>query len=182
MPTLTKPKTEVTDLLADTARRFHAPLVEAGVTVGLLAAWPNEGEDCAVKLHGYPCAAVVKVTPYRQRVQGIEDAVITVDGELWQVMKEAERVALLDHELQHLEVALDRDGRLKRDDWGRPKLKVRLHDWELGGFADVAVRHGAAAQEVRGFRDAHTRYHQAIFSWSDDAAAPDGFSPTARVV
>lgn len=170
MPTLTRPKADVFELLADVMARFHGPLERFGVTVGLLAAWPNEGEGNTLKLHGYPCAAVVKVTPYRQRVQGIEDAVITLDGPTWNTLSEPERTALLDHELQHLEVSLDNEGNPRSDDHGRPKLKVRLHDWQLGGFDAIAARHKAAALEVQAFRQARDRHYQSVFAWGDDSA------------
>lgn len=168
MPTLTKPKPDVDNLLAHVMSKFHGVLDAAGVTVGLLRATPNETEDHAVKLHGYACAAVVKITPYEKRVMGLPDAVITFDGVAWEGFSPAERIALFDHELNHLELRFDKEGTLKTDDCGRPKLKMRLHDWELGGFAVVADRHKGAALEVQGFRAAHAAYYQQIFAWGDD--------------
>lgn len=35
------------------------------------------------------------------------------------------------------------------DDVGRPKLKIVLHDWQLGGFYSVAERHPGVAHEAR---------------------------------
>jgi hypothetical protein len=170
MPTLTAPKPDAFDLLRKVRSKYHGRLDENEVTVGLLRAWPNETEENAVKLHGYPCAAVVKITPYAQRVLGIPDAVITLDGRAWDRFSEKERVALLDHELEHLELAVDSEGNLKSDDHGRPKLRMKLHDWELGGFAAVAGRHGTAALEVQSFRNAHEAFYQEVFSWGDDQA------------
>lgn len=158
------------DLLADTIARYHAELAENGVTVGVLVAHPGDDGEPPVKLHGYPCAAVIKITPYKQRVQGIEDAVITLSGPHWRGLDEAGRVALLDHELEHLELSRDREGNVRSDDQGRPKLKLRLHDWQLGGFESIAKRHGPAAPEVTAYRAAHERYYQCLFAWSDDMA------------
>lgn len=171
MANLAKASPEMRSKLDDVMRRFHGPLVDHEVTVGLLVAWPAEGGDgVAVKLHGYPCAAVVKITPYRQRVQGIEDVVITLDGALWAEMSDAERTALLDHELYHLDLARDKDGQVKADDAGRPKLKMRLHDWQLGGFEAIGRRHRDAALEVQAFKEAQKTYSQALFAWGDDMA------------
>jgi len=171
MPQLGKAPSEARAKLDDVMKRFHGPLVDAEVTVGLLFAWQSEGGDMApVKLHGYPCAAVVRITPYRQRVQGIEDAVITVDGALWSQMPDVERTALLDHELYHLELARDKDDQIKSDDAGRPKLKMRLHDWQLGGFEAIARRHRDAALEVQAFKATQKTYSQALFAWGDDMA------------
>lgn len=171
MPTTySKAKPPILDLLADAIARYHGPLKEAEVTVGVLCAWPGPDDEHPVKLHGYPCLATIRVTPYRQRVHGIEDAVITLDGPAWAQKTEAEQLAILDHELQHLELVRDRDGILKADDQGRPKLKLRLHDWQLGGFEVIAQRHGQAAAEVQAFRAERDQYYQSVFAWSDDMA------------
>jgi hypothetical protein len=34
------------------------------------------------------------------------------------------------------------------DDLGRPKLEIRPHDFQIGGFRSIAVRHGDNALEV----------------------------------
>lgn len=168
--TYTKAPESVGDLLSDVLVRYHGELVEHEVTVGVLVAHSGEDRKPPVKLHGYPCAATIRVTPYKQRVQGIEDALITLNGALWAAFTEAERAALLDHELEHLELVRDREGQVKADDQGRPKLKLRLHDWQLGGFESIAKRHGPAAPEVTAYRAAHERYYQCLFAWSDDMA------------
>ena len=181
MPTLIPAKRDVLDLLAQTIHHYHSDLESAEVTVGVLVAWPKRaGDEFPVKLHGYPCQAVVKITPYRARVQGVQDAVITIDGPNWERLDEGERIALLDHELTHLELVRDDEGNVKGDDHGRPKLTCRLHDWELGGFAAVAKRHGNAAPEVKSWREAHTAYHQAVFAWGDDNAPQDSV-PTLEI-
>ena len=36
---------------------------------------------------------------------------------------------------------------LKRDDLGRPILQLRMHDFEVGWFKEIAARHGEASQE-----------------------------------
>lgn len=175
MATLTIPRSDVSDLVTQVMAEYHADLDNAGVTVGLLAQWPSEGETDAddpggscLKLHGYPCAAVVKITPYRQRVQGVADAVITLDGGTWKGLARAEKVALIDHELTHLELARDEDGHVKTDDAGRPKLKMRLHDVQAGWFVDIARRHGAASFEVKQARETYEAYRQQFFEFDDD--------------
>lgn len=173
MASYSKGKPEVRALIGQVMARYHGPLVDAEVTVGLLMCHPAEGEEHALKLHGYPCAATVKVTPLKQRVMGIEDAIITIDSATWATLSEGERAAVIDHELQHLEVAVDKDGEVRSDDQGRPRLKMRLHDWNLGGFAVIAGRHKADALEVQAFRLVSTAFHQQLFRWSDDMAPGD---------
>jgi hypothetical protein len=172
MSTLTIPKKVMFDQLAEVMEEYHPELTKAEVKVGLLAQWPGNNGD-PLKLHGYPCAATVKITPYRLRVQGIADAIITLDGPSWEDRPHEEQVAILDHELYHLETVRDEDGELVADDAGRPKLKLRLHDWSLGGFAEISRRHKNAALEVQCFKNAHAEFYQAVFAWGDDMASDD---------
>jgi hypothetical protein len=64
-------------------------------------------------------------------------------------MSKATQVAVLDHELTHLELVTDGDGTVKYDDYNRPKLKIRLHDIHYGWFSEVAKRHKGASIEVQ---------------------------------
>lgn len=61
----------------------------------------------------------------------------------------AERAALIDHELYHLELVRDKTDRLKRDYMGRPQLTIRLHDHQFGWFDAIAKRHGETSQECQ---------------------------------
>jgi hypothetical protein len=55
-------------------------------------------------------------------------------------MSDAERLALLDHELTHVEVVYEVRPR---------KLRTRHHDRTYGWFDEVAQKHGEASQEVQ---------------------------------
>lgn len=170
MPVFMPVKSDVRELVDQVMAKYHGPLTEAKVTVGLLMAWPSGNSLDAVKLHGYPCAAVARIIPYKQRVKGSEDTEITFDAVRWKELNEDERVALIDHELTHFELARDKKGRLKTDDLGRPKLKTRLHDVQAGWFIAIAQRHGPASFEVKQAREIHGDYYQELFAWGDDMA------------
>jgi hypothetical protein len=103
----------------------------------------------ALKLHGLQCAATIKANSYSDRVQGKPDVTITIDGAMWKAFTDEQQLALLDHELEHLVPAVDKDGCQKTDDLGRPLFKIKPHDFELSGFASVAHRHGRSALEVK---------------------------------
>lgn len=170
MPIFSKPTQgdvvhEILRLMMDA---YHSELADAGVTVGVLFATPGENDDYALKLHGYPCAATIKITSYKDRVLGIADATITIDETQWDDFDEAERKALIDHELQHLALQVDKEGQTKTDDLSRPKLKMVLHDWQLGGFALVASRHKAASLEAQAFKEAYHNYRQLLLFDVDD--------------
>src|SRR4051812_12378997 len=67
----------------------------------------NEAGDVTgppLKLNGYTCQAVIRIESLRHRVQGLPDATITIDQQNWQVLSSDEQDALLDHELEHLDV------------------------------------------------------------------------------
>jgi hypothetical protein len=172
MPEITRPEQghEVYEILQTVLETWHPELVDAGVTIGVQFASPGEDDDSgksAVILHGYECAAVFRITPYRWRVRGVEDAVIEIDGNTWKSLTAEERTALIDHEVTHCELVRDREGVLKADKAGRPKLRCRLHDVVIGGFASVARRHGESALEVQEARKIQEAYGQLLFSFAE---------------
>lgn len=132
-------------------RRWHDDLGKAGVTVSVLTAHADEADlekgKSALRHHGYPAAALVRVNSHKDRVEGKADATILVDGDQWPDWPAERRLAILDHELTHLELVM-KDGAVQRDDCGRPRLRLRKHDFELGGFEAVAERHKRAEIQV----------------------------------
>lgn len=93
-------------------------------------------------------------------MKGLGDAEILIDADWWEKANEAERKALLDHELQHF-AKTD-----KVDDLGRPKLKMRRHDVQVGWFKSVAERNGVSSQErLQAAQMMHE--HQQVF-WPTD--------------
>ena len=147
-------------MLDEAVRAYHPALAEAGVTFALTFTSP------APRHHGYPAHAVVRVNSVRDRVEGKADVGLVICEESWEGQTAEERLALMDHELTHLELALDRDtGRPKADEAGRPRLKTRRHDFELGGFTEVVRRHKIAAPEARGYRELHRAWQQTLLPW-----------------
>lgn len=147
MPTYKKPTIEAEDMCRKLMEQFHPLSVEAGVKVDLLFAFPDYDETTgeptndALKSQGYKCLGVARKVSLKDRTKGHGDAEITLDGDWWEKASEEEQRALLDHELQHLVATA------KRDDLGRPILKMRKHDTQVGWFAVIAQRHGVHSQE-----------------------------------
>ncbi|MGN6137240.1 MAG: putative metallopeptidase [Aureliella sp.] len=134
---------EYVDLLDEVMEMYHPKLREAGVSVDLLLAHGDpESDEPAVKAHGYPAAAVVRIVNLKDRVKGCADSEIVLDGDRVDEWSVTRLKAILDHELTHLELAYDKYGELKRDDLDRPKLTMRLHDRQFGWFDEVAKRWG----------------------------------------
>lgn len=168
-----KAKPDLIALVVEIMTKFHGDLAAEGVSIGCLVAANADGDGPALKHHGYPAIAVVKITPYKQRVQGIEDAVITFDADAFARLSDAERRAVVDHELYHLQLQRDEMDFPKRDDMDRPKLKARLHDFEIGGFTAIMRRHGIHAIETQAVRAAYEELRQMKFDWASDVD-PDG--------
>lgn len=140
---------DVEDVIRNMHYEHHFDLVQ--VTVGALFVFDldEEHEPC-LKHQGYPAAAVVRITPLKDRAMGIADAQIVVDRAYWISCTQPQKDALIDHELTHLNrVVSNKTGKPKFDALGRPKLAMRRHSHQFGWFTEVAERHGAASPEVR---------------------------------
>lgn len=158
---------EVYETVNRMMEKFHTELHGAEVTVQCLFARNDDDEQPAVKSPGgVPAYAVIRRVPLKQRVAGFRDAEITIDERKWENLTEAQREALIDHELEHLELVYEGDGPgtpVELDDWGRPKLKLRQHDWDLAGFESIARRHPDAAMEVLQARAVEQRFGAMLF-------------------
>ena len=149
---------EVLDLIKQTTEEYHEELHEADVTVDAVFAF-NESGDYPVKFGGYPALAVIKINSLKNRIKGAMDAEITIDRDAYNAMNQLQRIALIDHELHHLIIARDKEDNVKLDDAERPKLKIRKHDYQMGWFRDIALRHKENSPEV----------YQAQMQWQADA-------------
>lgn len=142
-----------------------------GVTVGALFVFDDEETSLQVLKHqGYPAVAQVRITPIRDRALGVADAVIVIDRASWLMMSAPQRDALIDHELYHLVRVIDEEtGRPKTDAVGRPKLKIRQHDHQLGWFDEIAKRHGEASPEMRQAKQLIEQTQQLYFDFGPRA-------------
>jgi hypothetical protein len=155
MSTYQKAPAEVKEM-ADAIMNEHLTykdVLEAKVKIDFLFAFAEVGEDGeskghALTKHGIRALGITRKIGIKDRVMGRGDAEVAIDGDWWEEATPARRRALLDHELHHIEVKLDEDGVVIRDDWKRPKLKLRKHDIEVGWFAVVAGRNGGASLEI----------------------------------
>ena len=150
---------DVVQMLRHVMDKWHQPLAQLQVRVGILLATNPEGGG-AVKHGGYPAMATIKPTSLKDRVSKGYDAELVIDGEIWDQLAEETKAALIDHELSHITPVVKKgvDGKLapQLDDLGRPKLKSVKGDWNCGdGFKHVVSRHGADAVEFENIRRAH---------------------------
>lgn len=178
MATFRRADAEADALIAAVMAEQYPELTEAGVTVSSLFAHAprnanGEPDGPALKHHGWPAMAVVKINSQRDRADGLADARISIDGDEWPNWGDDVRRAVIDHELCHLELRLDAENEdehgnrpVKLDDCNRPMLKLREHDFEIGGFANIVARHGGIAPEMKAMREAL----KMVKTWAPDAS------------
>ena len=177
---------DVTDLLDDVMRDRHRPLFDAGVKVGVIMAVSDTGD--AVTDGGHGCYAKVKVVSLKDRLTKGFDAELLIDLRKWRdELRHRQRVALLDHELSHLELTeyayapvLDSDNRptgeqeivgVERDDLDRPKLRLVKGDVQAGdAFAAVISRNGEDSLEWLNYTNAHHFAERALVGEHEPAA------------
>jgi hypothetical protein len=154
MPTFKKCEKAIHDLADKILNKFpsHLPLIETKCRVDLVFAYCDRDEDTdqplndAIIHQGRKALGLCRAIALKDRVLGRGDAEITLDGDWWTDATDAQKEALLDHELHHISIKTSKRVYLF-DDLGRPKIKLRKHDVEVGWFACIADRHGAASQE-----------------------------------
>jgi hypothetical protein len=154
MSTYQKAPQEINDLAAEILRQFetHKDLIAAQVRVDFIFSSGQQDEDHnvtspAIMHHGMPALGLCSIIPPKGRAMGRGDAEIILDADWWADAMEPEQKALLDHELHHIAVCSNRAGIVKHDDLGRPKLRMRKHDVQIGWFTVIAERHGMHSME-----------------------------------
>lgn len=178
----TKPSEDL-DATIERVRTLYHPDLE-GVTIGALFICDLDDTSAQALTHqGYPAEAVVRITPIRDRVLGVADAIITVDRAAWLSLTAMQRDALIDHELCHLERVVDKDAGVPMCDVeGRPKLTMRQHDHQVGFFGEVVQRHGDDAPEAR---SAHalmkSSTQMSLEFWAHRVASVTGAPASAQV-
>jgi len=145
--------------------RYHPDLAGFSVRVDVLVV-VSDKPGPALKHHGYDALATIRVLPVKDRAAGRGDAEMLIDLNRYdkELESDAQRDALLDHELYHLKVV--KEGPIaKRDSADRPKMKCRLHDRQIGWFDEVARRHGENSMERIDARDLFDAAGQVYFPW-----------------
>lgn len=158
MPTYSECDHDVRELLQQLMEKYHKPLADAEVQVDLVFAYATTDENGdklgpALKKNGLRAAAIAKNIGLKERTKGCGDCEISIDGDEWPTYTLKQKKALLDHELTHFELKIDKHGLVVRDDLERPKIRIRPHDREVGWFDAVVNRHGREAFEFSHFND-----------------------------
>lgn len=146
--TFKEAEAEVIGVMKEAIEKWHQPLDDAKLKIGVLMAENEDGP--AVKHGGYPAIATIRPVPLKDRLTKGYDVELLIDEAEWNSLNKKQRLALLDHELSHVEIVTWPDStKIKRDDLGRPKCRTRKGDWNGGdGFSEVVERHKDCAIEA----------------------------------
>lgn len=160
------PDDDCVNLLARAMRDWHPALTRLGVRVQIIMA-ASDNDTPAVKHDGHAALASIRIVSLKDRLTKQFDAEMVVSRTDYEVMSEAGRLAMFDHELSHIDPVRKEKKQRKGykgpkqyyvplDDLGRPKLKLKLGDWSAGdGFRAVVARHGDSAIEFENLRRAY---------------------------
>lgn len=173
MKTYSAPSDDVLGHITRMHQQYHPEIEDA--TVGALFVFDDETGEACLKHQGYAAAAVVSITPTKQRALGVADAIIVIDRATWLTLAAKQRDALIDHELEHLDRVISKDtedspAAPQFDSLGRPKLAMRRHDHQFGWFDDIARRHGDASPEVAQARNFLAVTQQLYFDFGAEPA------------
>ncbi len=121
----------------DLIEKYHHHLRQANIQFAWAYSWTPDDDDIR------QLGKAKKVADPDRAMHGF-DWIIMLNREAWeQDLSEAQRVALIDHELCHCGVVYTDDNNPKLDEHDRIVYRVRKHEYQ--DFADIARRHGKNA-------------------------------------
>lgn len=175
-PKAPKPRTVKYSLLAETHKayeilrkardKWHQDIERAKIA---LAWWKNVKAD----KDGRVTIAKVHHTSDLTREVTVYDFIILLNEAIWNDKEwtEKQKLAVMDHELCHIAVVVDKDGQVKVDDRNRYLFRMRKHDIEE--FREIVKRHGCYKSDLEAFAKVLQKKMDAPLVSKMDEAAPD---------
>jgi hypothetical protein len=146
--TLATPETH--ELCKQLIELYHPDMDSAAAKVDIVMAFRDpDGDAPAMEKDGHRILGLASTIKLKDRVKGMGDCEIMLDGDAWENLTDKHKAALMDHELEHLEVKRDKIGDFVMDDLIRPVIKLRNHDRQFGWFDNIARRHRSDSMEVQ---------------------------------
>ena len=155
--------------------RYHEHLTNARIAIAWNLTWqPDVDGRCTLGKCKKASDLDRELAPYdivvMLRHEFFEDAEVT----------DAQREALIDHELSHAEIVRDDNGEPKRDTKDRVLYRIRKHDLEE--FTDVVRRHGLWKADIESFAAALERARQTKGKTPEQIAADRASATDAAIV
>jgi len=135
---------EMYSMLSRLIEEHHEDLTQARIALAWNLAWQTD-------VDGRLTLGKCKRASDLDREFSAYDFVILLNADFWQNsdVTDAQRRALLDHELCHGAVKLDKHGEPLEDERGRTVYRIRKHDIEE--FSAVVARHGCYKRDLERF-------------------------------
>ena len=126
-------------LMEQLREKYHWHLYGASIAIAWRIGWKPDA-DGHIRL-----GQCLKRGDLDRELDGF-DFVILLNEEYWQGLDDAQKLAIIDHELCHAQIVCDADGEAQRDDRGRLVCRIRKHDIEE--FKDIVQRHGLYTDDL----------------------------------
>jgi hypothetical protein len=153
-----KPQLEPYKLMAEIRKAHHPDIKDAKICLAY-----QKGLKADVDGH-VTLGKCIKASDL-QRELVAWDFVILLNFEMWTStgFTKEKKMALLDHELCHADVALDKDGEPKVDAAGRKTYRIRKHDYQE--FHAIIERHGLWDRDLKRLGDTIIKQAQATLTF-----------------
>lgn len=119
----------------DLVEKHHPHLRQASIVFAWAHSWSEDAD-------GLTTLGQAKKVGELERDSTGSDFYLVLNSEIYPQLNEAQRIALIDHELSHCEIVHDKDGEPKLDERDRIVYRLRKHDFQ--DFAAIVKRHGDA--------------------------------------
>lgn len=129
-------------MLDDIIQQHHEHLVRARIGLCWHKGWRTDRDN-------HVTLGMARKANDLSRELSEYDFLILLSEEAWETLTEAQRLALLDHELCHCAADLDADDKQKEDERGRLCWRMRNHDIEE--FREIVARHGTYKTDLEYF-------------------------------
>ena len=139
---------ELVATIREVMKQHHEDKHIEGVSVDCLLAHTDRIGGTAIKSRGTYALACIRITSLIERVMGMADAIMIIDNFSMQSWKDARLRAVIDHELEHIQLIRDKKNNSpRRDDHDRPMLGIKQHDYQFGWFEGPVKHYGYDAVE-----------------------------------
>jgi len=146
------------------------------IIIETLFAFESKPGKPALTKGGYPCVGMIRVVTEEHRAAAAPDVILTLDGYRWSKLSSEEQYAVIHHELYHLVPVNLKPATGDAKGWycavdglGRPKIRLRRHDWQIGGFNKIVELHGDHAIEWQEVERVHEAFHQRLLPFTVEA-------------
>lgn len=139
---------EIYAMLGELVEAHHDHLIGAEIRIAFYEGW-NPDDDGHLTLGKCKIASELD-----RRLHGCQ-VIVILNRDAWEHFSERQKRALLDHELCHAEIKLDKDLQPVEAEEGRKVYRTRKHDIEE--FRAVVERHGIWKDDLQTFAESVVR-------------------------